>query len=48
MQSTTESHGLSLQEKEVFILRALSTMAQHTFGFICSVIGVSDPKMGRH
>src|SRR5438067_1861764 len=48
MQSTTESHGLSLQEKEAFILGALSAMAQHTFGFICSVIGVSDPKMGRH
>lgn len=48
MQSKTESHGLSLQEKEAFVRGALSAMAQHTFGFICSVIGVSDPKMGRH
>jgi hypothetical protein len=48
MQSVTESNGLSLQEKEAFVLDALSAMAQHTFGFICSVIGVSDPTMGRH
>ena len=48
MRSTTESHGLSVQEKEAFILGALSAMARHTFGFICSVIGVSDPTMGRH
>jgi hypothetical protein len=48
MQSTTESHGLSLQEKEAFILGVLSGMAQHTFGFICSVMGVSDLTMGRH
>jgi len=48
MQSTTESYVLSLQEKEAFVRGALSAMAQHTFGFICSVIGVSDPKMGRH
>ena len=37
-----------MQEKEAFILGALSAMAQHTFSFICSVIGVSDPTMGRH
>ncbi|HEV8059832.1 MAG TPA: hypothetical protein VGP68_08165, partial [Gemmataceae bacterium] len=43
-----ESHGLSLEEKEAFIRRTLPAMAQHTFGFICSVIGVSDPKLGRH
>lgn len=48
MQSTTENYGLSLQEKEAFILGSLPAMAQHTFGFICSVIGVSDPTMGRH
>jgi hypothetical protein len=48
MSSATESHGLSLQEKEAFVRRALSAMAQHTFDFICSVIGVGDPQMGRH
>ena len=48
MQDTTTSHGLSLPEKEAFVRGALSSMVQHTFGFICSVIGVSDPKMGRH
>ena len=48
MQGTTETHGLSLQEKEAFIRGALSAMAQHTFSFICSVIGVSDSEMGRH
>jgi len=48
MPSTTESRGLSLQEKEAFVRGALYAMAQHTFGFICSVIGVSDPTMGRH
>jgi hypothetical protein len=48
MQSTTESHDLSIQEKEAFVRTALSAMARHTFGFICSVIGVSDPTTGRH
>ncbi len=48
MQSTMESHGLSLQEKEAFIRDALPAMAQYTLGFICSVIGVSDPTTGRH
>jgi hypothetical protein len=48
MQDTTKSHSLSLQEKEAFVLGALSAMAQHTFGFVCSVIGVSSPNMGRH
>jgi hypothetical protein len=46
--STTASRGLSLQEKTAFVLGALPRMAQHTFGFICSVIGVPDPTMGRH
>src|SRR5947209_14863803 len=45
---TMEGPGLSLQEKEAFVRRALSVMTQHTFSFMCSVIGVSDPKMGRH
>lgn len=48
MQSTTESHGLSLQEKEAFVRRALSAMTEHTFGFICGVYGVSSSTMGRH
>jgi hypothetical protein len=47
-ESPMESQGLSLQEKEAFVRRALSVMAQHTFGFICSVFGVSDPEMGHH
>jgi hypothetical protein len=46
--STAESRGLSLHEKEAFVRGTLSAMAQHTFGFICSVIGVIDPTMGRH
>ncbi len=46
--SATESQGLSLQDKEAFILRALSAMARHTFAFTCSLIGVTDPSMGRH
>lgn len=48
MSSSTETHGLSLPEKEAFIRGALSVMAQHTFGFICSVVGVFDQKTGRH
>ena len=48
MQDTTKSHGLSLQEKEAFVRGALSAMAQHTFGFICSVMGISSPEMGQH
>ena len=48
MSDTTKNHGLSLPEKEAFVRGALSLMAQHTFGFTCSVIGVSDPQMGRH
>jgi hypothetical protein len=43
----TERHSLSLQEKEAFIHGALAAMAQHTFGFICSIIGVVDQEMGR-
>src|SRR6267378_205438 len=48
VQATTASDALSLQEKEAFVRGALTAMAQQTFGFICSVIGVSDPTMGRH
>ena len=48
MEDTTKSPGLSLQQKEAFVRDALSAMAQHTFGFICSVIGVSSPEVGQH
>jgi hypothetical protein len=48
MEDTTKSHGLSFQEKEAFVRTALASMAEHTFGFVCSVIGVSDSRMGRH
>lgn len=48
MRGTTENHSLSLQEKEAFVRHALPAMAEHTFGFISSVIGVSDTTMGRH
>ncbi len=44
----TSNQGLSPKEKETFIRAALSEMAAHTFVYICSVIGVSDQKMGRH
>lgn len=46
--TNNENQGLSLQQKEAFIRDALSTMAEHTFGSICSVIGVFDQRMGRH
>jgi hypothetical protein len=46
--STTPTVGLPLKQKEAFIRSALSAMATHTFGFICSVIGVSDRTMGRY
>jgi hypothetical protein len=48
MQDTTKSPGLSLQEKEAFVRGALTAMAEHTFGFVCSVIGVSSQSMGKH
>jgi hypothetical protein len=47
-QGGKERHNLSVQEKQEFILSALPAMAQHTFGFICSVIGLPSPQMGRH
>lgn len=43
-----ENRTLSLEEKQAFIQRVVPAMAEHTFGFICSVIGVVDEKMGRH
>lgn len=39
---------MSLTERKSFILGALPKMAQHTLGYIGSVIGVLDQKMGRH
>jgi hypothetical protein len=48
LESATARRGLSVREKEDFIRGALSALGQHTFGFICSVFGVSDQKMGRH
>jgi hypothetical protein len=46
MHNTTSE--LSIHEKEAFVLCALPAMAQHTLRFLCSVIGVSDSKTGRH
>lgn len=43
-----ERQGLSLQQKEKFIRGALPAMAQHTFRYICCVIGIPSPQMGRH
>ena len=48
IESRAESHGLTLQEKQAFILGTLPAMAQETSGFICSIFGVLDSKMGRH
>lgn len=48
MESAGEGHGLTLQEKQAFILGTLPAMAHYTSGFICSVFGVSDSTMGRH
>ncbi len=47
-RSAMRRQGLSLQEKEAFILGTLPAMAGYTFDFLCSVIGISNPKMGRH
>ncbi len=44
----TERQGLSLREKEDFVRRALPAMAQYTFGFVCRVIGIPGPQLGRH
>jgi hypothetical protein len=46
--SATAGQALSLPEKEAFIQGALAQMAPYTSGFICSVLGVCDPNLGRH
>jgi hypothetical protein len=46
MHNTTSE--LPIHEKEAFVLCALPAMAQHTLRFLCSVVGVSDSKTGRH
>jgi hypothetical protein len=48
MQSLIKSSVLSLPEKEAFVRGALPAMARHTFGSICSVIGVFDSDLGQH
>lgn len=47
MQEQT-NRGLSLQQKEAFIRRALPRLAQHTFPFVSSILGVVDQATGRH
>jgi len=42
------TQGLSLKEKEAFVLNALPSLAQYTLPFICSVIGLSDKTTGHH
>jgi hypothetical protein len=46
--SPPEHQGMSIEEKEDFIRHVLPAIAQYTFGFICSIIGVTSPQMGRH
>lgn len=48
MPSAAESRLLSLEAKQAFVQHALPTMAEYSFSFICSVIGVVDETMGRH
>jgi hypothetical protein len=47
-QESQSPHTLSIEEKREFIRAALLKMAEHTFPFLCSVIGIQSDKTGRH
>lgn len=47
-QELQSPRSLSIEEKRQFILAALRKMAEHTFPFLCSVIGIQNAKTGRH
>jgi hypothetical protein len=48
LENASASKGLSLPEKEAFIRLAVSAMGEYTSGFICSVLGSPDGKIGQH
>jgi hypothetical protein len=39
---------LSIEEKRQFVISTLPKMAEHTFPFLCSVIGIWNANTGRH
>ncbi len=47
-QESPSPRSLSIEEKTQFIRAALPKMAEHTFRFLCSVIGIQNAKTGRH
>ena len=47
-QEPQSPRSLSIEEKRQFILSTLPKMAEHTFPFLCSVIGIQNAKTGRH
>jgi len=47
-QETQSPRSLSIEEKTKFILSTLPRMAEHTFPFLGSVIGIQNSKTGRH
>jgi hypothetical protein len=47
-QESQSPRSLSLEEKTEFIRASLLKMAEHTFPFLCSVIGIHSAKTGRH
>ncbi len=47
-QEPQSPRSLSIEEKRQFILAMLPNMAEHTFPFLCSVIGIRGTGTGRH
>ena len=47
-QESQPPRSLSVEGKKLFILSTLTKMAEHTFPFLCSVIGIQNAKTGRH
>jgi hypothetical protein len=47
-QESQSSRSLSIEEKRQFIRAGLVKMAEHTFPFLCSVIGIHSAQTGRH
>lgn len=47
-QKYQSPRSLSIEEKRAFVLSTLPRMAEHTFPFLCSVIGIRNTKTGRH
>jgi hypothetical protein len=47
-QPSQPPRPLSIEEKKRFILSTLPKMAEYTFPFTCSIVGILDKKTGRH